>query len=285
MIKPTEPEFFSKQVAEARRFYIQKSAKDARIQIICGGYEYTTPDYDINRKNFPYYCIEFVTKGSGMVTLNDRDYVLKTGTIFSYGPGISQKIITDHEKPIVKYFIDFTGKDSKQLLTLLSPLGTAIHVNRPDEIIPTFENLLAHGLSDSPYKSKTCSVLLEYLFYQIAELIIDEQTSPSRAFVTYQNCRQYIKDHCVELNSLKDMADACMIDHTYLCRLFKRFDTQTPYQYLLNLKMAYAADRFQETSILVKEIAHELGFSDPFHFTRVFKKVFGISPQTFKRLR
>jgi AraC-like DNA-binding protein len=49
--------------------------------------------------------------------------------------------------------------------------------------------------------------------------------------------------------------------------------------------MAYAADRFQKTGVMVKEIAHELGFVDQFHFTRVFKKVFGISPQSFKGLR
>jgi len=49
--------------------------------------------------------------------------------------------------------------------------------------------------------------------------------------------------------------------------------------------MAYAADLFQESGVLVKEIAHKLGFNDPFHFTRIFKKVFGVSPQLFKTLR
>jgi len=287
MKNPKEPKFFSKQIVHARRFYVQKSvAKDIRIQVICGGCEHTAPDYDVNRKDFPYYCIEFVAKGAGTVILNDQKHELKAGTIFSYGPGISQHITTIPKKPMVKYFIDFTGSAGKRILKKhVSPLGTAIHVNRLDEIIPIFETLLAHGLSDSPYKSMTCSVLMEYLLYRIAELMTSQQDSPSRAFITYQNCQEHIKEHFIKLNSLQDIADACMIDHAYLCRLFKRFDTQTPYQYLLNLKMAYAADRFQNENLLVKEIARELGFSDPFHFTRVFKKVFGISPQSFKGLR
>ena len=46
-----------------------------------------------------------------------------------------------------------------------------------------------------------------------------------------------------------------------------------------------AADCFQEDGVLVKEIAHKLGFTDQFHFTRVFKKFFGISPRSFKGLR
>jgi AraC-like DNA-binding protein len=130
-----------------------------------------------------------------------------------------------------------------------------------------------------------CSTLLEYLVYRIADIRGTEINAPSKAFLTYKNCRQQIKKNFITLNSLQDIAEACVIDPAYLCRLFKRFDTQSPHQYLLNLKMTYAADRFQESGILVKEIAHELGFNDPFHFTRIFKKVFGISPQSFKGLR
>ena len=289
MKKQKEPEFFSKQVAQARRFYIQKTTtKDARIKVICGGCEHTRVDFKIDRKDFPYYCIEFVAKGGGQVTLNNRTYELKAGTVFSYGPGISQRITTVPEQPMIKYFVDFTGHSVKQMLKKnIAPLGTAIHVNRPDEITRIMDDLLTHGLSNSPYKSMMCSILLEYLLYRIAEMNVSEKNSPSRAFLTYQKCRQHINDHFLTLNSLQDIANACMIDDSYLCRLFKQFDTQSPYQYLLSLKMAYAANGFQETGVLVKEMAHQLGFEDPFHFTRVkiFKKVFGISPQSFKGLR
>src|SRR3989339_759128 len=93
MKKNKEPKFFSKQVAKARRFYIQKlNTKDSRIKVVCGGCEHTSPDFEIDRKDFPYYCIEFVAKGAGYVTLNNIRYELKAGTIFSYGPGISQHI-------------------------------------------------------------------------------------------------------------------------------------------------------------------------------------------------
>jgi AraC-like DNA-binding protein len=286
MGKNKEPEFFSNQVTQARRFFIRKSnVNDSHIRVICGGCEHTTPDFEIDRKDFPYYCIEFVAKGAGSVTLNNHKYELKAGTIFYYGPGISQRITSVPEQPMIKYFISFTGSSVKQILKKHISLGTAIHISRPDEITRILDDLLTHGLSDSPYKTIICSIILEYLLYRIVEMAIREKDSPSRAFLTYQNCRQYIKDNFLTVNSLMDIADACVIDHAYLCRLFKRFDTQSPYQYLLNLKMAYAADRFQEADVLVKEIAHKIGFEDQFHFTRVFKKFFGISPQSFKGLR
>ena len=71
----------------------------------------------------------------------------------------------------------------------------------------------------------------------------------------------------------------------YLCRLFRRYDQQTPYQYLMRLKMNAAAERLQDPGALVKQVAAELGFGDPFHFSRVFKSIFGLSPEAFRRLR
>lgn len=282
-----EPDFFSKQVAQARRFYIQKSnLKDSRIKVVCGGCEHTQPDFEIKRANFPYYCIEFVARGAGFVKLNKCTYELKPGTFFSYGPGISQHITSVPDRPMIKYFVDFTGSVGKQILKQhLSPLGSAIHIQRSDEIARILDDLLSHGLSDSPYKSMTCSILLEYLLYRIAEAAVENKDNPSRAFQTYQQCRQHIREHFLVMNTLQDLAEACMIDRAYLCRLFKRYDVQSPYQYLQNQKMAYAADRFRQKDVLVKEVARELGFDDPFHFTRIFKRLFGISPQNFKELR
>lgn len=283
----SEPTFFSQQVARARRFYIEGAiTKDPRIKVVCGGCEHTHPDFRIDRKGFPYYSIEFVAKGRGTAILKGQRFDLGPGTIFSYGPRISQIITTDSEHLMTKYFIDFTGEAARQMIkTHIAPLGTAIRISRPDEIARIMDDLINHGLSDSSYRPMICSALLEYLIYRIAETRVTEETKFSRAFMNYQNCRQQIKDNFTEFNSLQDIAESCSIDHAYLCRLFKKFDTQTPYQYLIHLKMAYAAQSLQKPDILVKEVAYELGFGDPFHFSRVFKKVFGISPQKFKNLR
>jgi AraC-like DNA-binding protein len=53
----------------------------------------------------------------------------------------------------------------------------------------------------------------------------------------------------------------------------------------MRLKMNVATERLQDPGTLVKQVAAELGFSDPFHFSRVFKSVFGVAPETFRRLR
>lgn len=268
MEQTKEPEFFSKQVVQAKRFYIEGATqRSSKIKIVCGGCEQTRPDFRIDRKDFPYYSIEFVAKGEGVAILAGQPFTLTPGTIFSYGPQISQVITTDSSRVMTKYFVDFVGSTAKQMLRkYVSAPGTAARVSRPDEITRIFDDMIRHGLSDSPYKSMICSTLLEYLFYRIAETTVTEKTQLTRSFATYQSCRQHIQDNFAALNSLQSIAAHCNIDHAYLCRLFKRFDTQSPYQYLIYLKMAAAAERLRQPDILVKEIAFELGFDDPFYF-------------------
>jgi AraC-like DNA-binding protein len=47
--------------------------------------------------------------------------------------------------------------------------------------------------------------------------------------------------------------------------------------------MGRADDLLSNRDLLIKQVAEELGFADPYHFSRVFKRVYGIPPETFSR--
>jgi len=89
----------------------------------------------------------------------------------------------------------------------------------------------------------------------------------------------------LRLRSLEQISAECRVDAAYLCRLFQRYDHQTPYRALIRLKMNYAAERLQSPGATVKQIAEETGFINQFHFSRVFKSVFGVSPRSLIKIR
>lgn len=282
-----EPDFFSEQVLEANRFYLDAhSRKHHALKVVCGGRENCGTNYRIDRTDFPFYSIEFVARGKGSVVLRDTEYSLFSGRIFSYGPGIAHVITTEAEDPLVKYFVDFIGPEASKMLRKFGPApGHVVQVASPDVILQIFENLIKNGQTDSRYTLSLCRAILEQLIFKIAETSIVENSRTSAAFYTYQSSREIIQKNFMNLRSLEQIAEECHIDSAYLCRLFKRFDNRSPYQYLMRMKMNHAAQRLQLPNSSVKEIAFELGFSDPFHFSRVFKRIFGISPGTFKNLR
>ena len=281
------PKFFSVQVSQARRFYLDlKPSADKALSVVSAGYEHCTADYRIHRKSFPYYSIEFVARGRGTVTLNRQSHTLFPGRVFCYGPGISQQITTDAKDLLVKYFVDFAGCSAKELMEEngLTP-GCAVKIAAPNDVLAIFDDLTANGLNGTRFSSRICDTILRHLILKIAESILPEGDTATSAFATYQKCREHIRDNLLNLKSLAQIAEQCNIDDAYLCRLFRRFEHQSPYKYLMRLKMNAAAELLKQPGVLVKEVAYQLGFKDPFHFSRSFKNVFGISPESFNRLR
>lgn len=283
----TIPEFYSKQVREADRFYLDTYARARQpLTVVCGGCESCEPGYQIDRDDFPFYSIEFVARGKGTLTLAGRQHALGAGKVFAYGPGVSHVITTDADDPLVKYFVDFIGPSARKMLRKYGPApGQAVQVTAPEAILRIFDDLIRNGQTDSPYSPLLCATLVQQLILKTAEIAVVEATEATAAFATYQSCRELIRENCLALRSLDEIAERCEIDGAYLCRLFKRFDNQSPYQYLMRLKMNIAAQRLQAPDALVKSVAYALGYEDPFHFSRAFKRVFGVSPNTFKRLR
>lgn len=286
-IKEGVPDFFSKQVLEANRFYLDALGSAAKpFAVVSGGCEHCEPDYKIDRQDFPFYCLEFVARGRGSLTINGQTRFLSPGTIFTYGPGIAHVITTEADDPLIKYFVDFTGRRARRLLEDhdLGP-GTVAQVGSPDAMLHLFDDLVAHGAGGRRFGPQICATLVELLVLKTAEMQATEMHYPTGAFTTYQTCRSFILDHYLQIHSLEEIAKACHIDKAHLCRLFQRFDNQTPYHFVMQLKMREAAKRLQKRGSLVKQVGYELGFEDPFHFCRVFKNVFGLSPAAFKRLR
>ncbi len=90
--------------------------KSSRYTVVCGGMELTQPEYSVQREDFPYYCVEFVTAGRGSVTLNDKRFSLAPGVSFAYAPGVRHHIWSDAKDPMRKFSIDFVGSDAARLL-------------------------------------------------------------------------------------------------------------------------------------------------------------------------
>jgi len=281
------PSFYSTQVLKAQRFYFDVHAREHQgVAVVCGGLEHCEPDFRIDREDFPFYSIEYVARGRGELILNGNTFPLVAGTVFAYGPDIPHVITSDPKDRMVKYFVDFRGPRALSLLQTyaLNP-GEVVHASSPTQILRIFDDLIHNGQNVSRYSDLICATILEYLVLKVAETTVADDFAGTAAFSTYQTCREYIRENCLSLQTLSQIAEACHIDEAYLCRLFKRFGDLSPYKFLSRLKLNIAAGRLQGPDATIKEIAFELGFSSPFHFSRAFKKAYGVSPDTFRHRR
>jgi AraC-like DNA-binding protein len=277
--------FISTQVSAGEYYYLNLTPdKESPETVVCGGREQCTASYRIERNSFKFYSIEFVSSGRGTLTMNGKRYPLRPGAIYCYGPRTKHIIKTDPDSPMLKHFVDFTGSALVALLKTTSFLnGRPLYASRPFRIRSIFENLITTGNTESGNRDALCCLLLRQLVLYADDFAMDSDEAFSPAWQTYLRCRQHIERHYLEIFSIQDVASKCFVDQAYLSRLFKRFTDETPLQLLTRLKMGRAADLLSNRQRLIKQVAEELGFADPYHFSRVFKRVYGIPPETFSR--
>jgi len=286
LINDKPPRFFSNQVLEARRFYLDLRPKPSQdITVVSGGWERCAPDYRISRKTFPYFGLEYVAGGKGRVRLGDKEYPLGPGAVFAYGTHVSHEIESDAQDRLSKYFANFVGKRAGQLLRAhgLAP-GQLRTVTLGDDVQKAFEDLLRAGQRTHGNTAKLAALNLEILLLTVADASGTSQAKVQRAFTTYARCRQFIEQHFMEIATLESAAASCHVDVSYLCRLFTRFARQPPYVFLQRLKMNHAAALLESGKLLVREVADLLGM-DAFHFSRAFKRIHGLSPSAFANER
>ena len=255
------------------------------ITVVCGGCEHCDADYRIRRSTFPHLAVELVAEGRGRLELAGRSRPLSPGSVFSYGPEVRCHIDNDPAEPMRKYFVDFVGAEAERLLRE-TPLGIggAAQAVSAHEIVEVFDDLHREGTRGTPLTPDVCAVLLRLLLLKITEGTTTESAPAARALETYRRCKQHIDRHDVRLRTLEQIALETHVDLSYLCRLFKRFDRVSPYKYLMRRKMNRAVDLLLGAGLLVKQVAREVGFDDPYHFSRVFKSVHGVSPTRFLEL-
>lgn len=84
--------------------------------------------------------------------------------------------------------------------------------------------------------------------------------------------------------TVKYFADKVFLSPNYFGDLIKKETGQTAQQYIISKLIEFAKDRIVNTNLTVSEIAFGLGFQYAQHFSRLFKKNVGCSPNEYKRL-
>jgi AraC-like DNA-binding protein len=276
--------FLSKQVRQGDYYFLELEPRPrAALCVVCGGREVCGSSYLVDRERFRYHSVEYVDSGSGTVTLDGRAFPLRPGSLFRYGPEVRHRISADAGPPMVKYFVDFAGAAARRLLRSgawaeLRPLRVA----EPARLRALFDELQRLGQRPGAHASRLSALVLEQIVLVAADESLPEEAGESAAWSTYQRCRAQIESGYLELHSLAGVCATRGVSTAHLCRLFQRYAGVSPYQLLVRLKMARAAALLLDGGRLVKQIGPLVGYDDPYHFSKAFKRVYGLSPEAFR---
>ena len=121
-------------------------------------------------------------------------------------------------------------------------------------------------------------VLIVHKIIQSSTLAISKENN----FIV-EKIRRYIQDHYAENLTVKSLAEMVNANEFYLSHAFKKITHYSPQQYILRRRIGKAQCLLIYTSLPLTEIAARVGYDDSNYFSRVFKKIVGMSPRLYRQ--
>ena len=123
----------------------------------------------------------------------------------------------------------------------------------------------------------------------LASLLIDEisiaatlQPSGFRAVPSeLRRMQEYARAHIDQTLSVEDLAHAARCSVASVHRQFKTYESLSPGRWMARLRVESAARLLRTSTLSVREVGEKVGLSDPFHFSRFFKREMGVSPRAY----
>lgn len=254
----------------------------------------------IDEKNYhshDYPEIAYILSGNGKYRIDDRTYEVSEGDMIILNPGQKhQALVADADNPTTEFFIGFTDVRIKGLPDNVVPLpedGPVLHT--AGELRQKLFKICASMEAENAVCRQGRYFMLKAYLIQILLLIVREQTEPVELKTGYsfesvnkkyvvEKIVNYFEDHYDEKISLDQIAENMYLSPFYISKIFKTETGDTPIRHLINIRLEKARELLEHGwTGSIQEVAAQVGYDDAYHFSKLFKKRYGISPSHVKK--
>jgi len=272
-------------LAEARRHPLVRSAYPTDI----GWYPHAKYHWRKRPNGCPEDHLMLCIGGHGYVEIEGKQAHLQEGQALIIPRNRQHFYWAEDDDPWSIYWMHFLGVNADYYIDQIPKTGQAFAVESQTqkEAVRLFRDCLetverGYTLHNMIYAAQTAQHVLSLLLFRNAALakhsVVDNDRETCDAVI------EFMRTHLTEAIRLDDFASEVGLSVSRLSQIFKQQTHYSPKSYLSNMRIRTACRLLDFTDKSVKAVAMETGFIDPYYFSRVFKKVMGISPDKYRRI-
>jgi len=231
----------------------------------------------------------FVCEGNGHIVIGENRYSMKKGMLFYIPSGVQQTIEPRAQNPEHYMTVHFSGsrmvlgpdgiwKYRENIQNLQQPSAQEITDYIP--VKELFEKLLDTWNDKGPSYEFIVGTLLR----QLLILVSQNNKMQSKNYAISLKIGQIIEYMRQNINrkvTLEELSEIVGLSTFYLSKTFKDATGYPIITYFNKMKIDKAKELLIEGNKKVKEVAYELGYTNEFYFSRIFKRIEGLSPKEF----
>ena len=194
-----------------------------------------------------------------------------------------------------RYVLNFHQEDLAVILSdaeinmLLKKLNSCVvHLNmeQMEAVLGFFQRIEGYSRQRGFLTKKLVyAELMQFLMYIVKCIKKEIGNKPNAIPPHMVQVLDYINKNYKEKMSVEEMAQVANMSKYHFCRIFHSVTGATPLEYVTNVRLTKVHNLLINTEMSIEEIARQTGFGVGTALTRVFKKVYGVSPRIFRNAK
>lgn len=245
-------------------------------------------DFTINRPTgMKGYILNLTIKGQGRIFSGENAFDVKKGDLLLFPPGVPHYYRRDPDcsnwfhrwvyfRPRAFWSDWLQWHDNNHDVFVTQGLGTEVL----NGLEPLFIDIEHSAKSDNPYHGDLALNLLEQLLIRCKTLqpgVISRRIDPRILEVIHYMSQNLSRDF-----SNDELAAIVCISSSRLGHLFRAEMGMTITQWRDDQRITRAKQLLVTTNHSINKISRIIGYSDPLYFSRVFKRIAGVSPKNYR---
>ncbi len=251
------------------------------------GYYPHAGGHRMQRDQHDDYLLIYCSEGAGHLQARGESWRVGKGDLVILPKGLAHGYQADRHDPWTIFWIHFDGHLAQAFVDNLA-CDTAcpmVHLGILPRLMADFEALLAvrnTGFSDKVFihAAQQLRQLLSYLAVQMPA--VKARRHPG---IRLEAIHALMLQRLHGQLDLDEMAASVNLSRFYFAKKYKQLTGRSPIEQFIHLKMEQACYLLDMSERQIREIARQLGYDDPYYFSRLFRKVIGMSPREYQHLR
>lgn len=233
-----------------------------------------------------HYMIHYVVSGAGSVRIGNGAYPIASGSVFVLFPNQVRQVIPGENETLVIQWVELEGdvllpEFNRMNLSPNSPM-LPLHVQPGvSHTEKAFAQLVESGRENEACQLGRCWAVLGALEEETAQIKPQRPGNQRRRYV--EQAMDLIQKNYMHDITVEDIAEYCGLNRSYLGKLFRDETGKSTQEYLIEYRMEVACRYLSETTAPIGTIALSVGYQNQLHFSRAFRKTFGLSPRDWQK--
>ncbi len=278
----------------ANNAYLNNTTQDIKdkskplIVTSCGTYRlYTRPKLPTWRPRGRLdYQLLYIAAGKAHFHFDGKEQIVTAGHMVLYRPKEPQKYEYYGEDQTEVYWVHFTGGNVKNILRSygLTDDKRVFYCGSGLDYQNLFRTMINELQMCKENYEEVLETYLRLIFIMLKRYFANATKSDNaRVVEEIDKATMYFNEHYSEDISIDEYAQNNHVSVSWFIRNFKQCTGSTPMQYILSKRIYNAEILLHDSTYNVTEIAEIVGYDNPLYFSRIFKKVKGISPSEYRK--